>query len=149
MNTSIESLTRNQIRKLISDSGLPKFRASQLLDWLYKKGVSSYEEMTNLPQSLRSQLAFEYPFNKPELIDRQISKDGTRKYLFRFDERRVAETVGLLFKPIWLRNGVRLLRHRASGLLGESSDWRDRRSNHSSSKRLLSTSFEYRCHGTR
>lgn len=95
MNTSIESLTRNQIRKLISDSGLPKFRANQLLDWLYKKGISSYEEMTNLPQSLRSQLAFEYPLNKPKLIDRQISKDGTRKYLFRFDEKRVAETVGI------------------------------------------------------
>ena len=72
MNTSIESLTRNQIRKLISNSGLPKFRANQLLDWLYKKGVSSYEEMTNLPQSLRSQLAFEYPLNKPKLIGRQI-----------------------------------------------------------------------------
>jgi len=62
--------------------GEKKFRAEQLWDWLYRKRVTSFEEMTNLPKSLIEQLQEEFTF--PVLNERikQQSTDGTRKFLF-------------------------------------------------------------------
>lgn len=74
---------------------MPAFRANQLLDWLYVKGVSSYDEMTNMPKAVREQFAEAYPLHVPEIVDKQVSVDGSRKYLLEFYDGVVVETVGL------------------------------------------------------
>lgn len=75
--------------------GQPKFRAQQLAEWLYQRHVCSYDEMTNLPAALRAQLAERFPLTTPTVVDRQVSNDGTRKYLLEFDDDIRVETVAI------------------------------------------------------
>ena len=69
------------------------FRAGQIFSWLHRSLVENYDEMTNLPKSLREKLS-EYPLNIPETVTVQKSeKDGTRKYLFRLNDGNLIESV--------------------------------------------------------
>lgn len=95
MPTPIKSLSLDEIRNVCTQLGQPSFRAKQLIDWLFVKQTSTYEEMTNLPQSLRDELAKEYPLLSADLIDQQESRDGTRKYCFEFYDRARVEAVGI------------------------------------------------------
>lgn len=92
----IKALSRDEIRDVVTEElGLPKFRANQIIQWIYGKGVSSYDEMTNLPAALRSQLAKSYPLFAPVVRKRQVSNDGTRKYLIAFADGSTVEAVGI------------------------------------------------------
>lgn len=73
----------------------PSFRAQQLTEWLYQRHVSSYDEMTNLPAALRAVLSERFPLTMPEIVNRQVSRDGTRKYLIEFDDGIRVETVAI------------------------------------------------------
>jgi 23S rRNA (adenine2503-C2)-methyltransferase len=73
----------------------PAYRATQLLQWLYMRSVSSYTEMTNLPATLRARLAADEPLVTPEVLRRQVSQDGTRKYLLRLADGACVEAVGI------------------------------------------------------
>ncbi len=95
MKTPVKSLTQSQLVEALKNEGLPSFRSKQLISWLYLKGVSSYDEMTNLPKATRTALAEDYPLFNPTVIDKQVSQDGTRKYLLQFHDSIVAETVGI------------------------------------------------------
>ena len=91
--TNLKSLTIEEIQLILKELGQPAFRAKQVFSWLHK-GVRSYEEMTNLPQSLRTALAEKYPICAPEVIRKQESKlDGTIKYLWRLADGNCVETV--------------------------------------------------------
>ena len=91
--TNLKSLTIEEIQSILKELGQPAFRAKQVFSWLHK-GVRSYEEMTNLPQSLRTALAEKYPICAPEVIRKQESKlDGTIKYLWRLADGNCVETV--------------------------------------------------------
>ncbi len=93
MNKQIKSMTLAEISQILKDLGQPSFRAKQVYTWLHK-GVRSYEEMTNLPKSLRDQLAEQYPFYIPKVIRKQESaKDGTIKYLWELSDGNCVETV--------------------------------------------------------
>ena len=70
----------------IKELDLPAFRARQIAQWVYGKGAASYDEMTNLSRSLRERLAVELPLYTPRIVDRQISRDGTRKYIVAFHD---------------------------------------------------------------
>lgn len=95
MNTPIKKLTRKEIADHFKEDGLPKFRSKQAIEWIYKRGASSYDEMSNISKELRAKLAEEYPLYQPTVTDRQVSKDGTRKYLLGFEGGYSAETVGI------------------------------------------------------
>lgn len=95
MERAFKSMDIEEVRESLASFKLPKFRATQILDWVYAKNVGSYDEMTNLPQSMRTQLADSFPLYKPQVINRQISQDSSRKYLFEFHDGSVAESVGL------------------------------------------------------
>lgn len=95
METDIRTYTLDQLENLAKELGQPKFRGKQLQEWLHKKRVTSYEDMTNLPKSFRTQLAESYPLNSAEVIDFQASSDGTRKYVIRFSDGCLVETVGM------------------------------------------------------
>lgn len=79
----------------MKELGQPSFRAQQLTEWLYQRHASSYDEMTNLPAALRAALSERFPLTTPEIMNRQVSRDGTRKYLIEFDDGIRVETVAI------------------------------------------------------
>ncbi|MGJ8564744.1 MAG: 23S rRNA (adenine(2503)-C(2))-methyltransferase RlmN [Alphaproteobacteria bacterium] len=60
-----------------------RMRASQIFQWVYNFGVRDWEQMTNIAAPMREKLAEVFTLERPEIVERQISKDGTRKYLIR------------------------------------------------------------------
>ena len=93
MSKNLKSMTAPEIGELLKELGQPAFRAKQVFAWLHK-GVVSYEEMTNLPQSLRNRLAEQYPICPPKVLRKQESKkDGTIKYLWELSDGNCVETV--------------------------------------------------------
>ena len=90
---NLKSMTLPEIGAVLKELGQPAFRAKQVYSWLHK-GVRSYEEMTNLPKSLREALAEKYPLYTPVPVRRQESKkDGTIKYLWQLSDGNCVETV--------------------------------------------------------
>ena len=89
----IKSMTVQEIEAVLKELGQPAFRAKQVFSWLHK-GVSSYEEMSNLPNALRQILTEQYPLYIPKILRRQESqKDGTVKYLWQLEDGNCVETV--------------------------------------------------------
>lgn len=105
---SLAGLTRPQIRDaLIEHAGVDekkaKMRADQLWRWIYHYGVTSFDEMTNVSKDLRAVLAREFTLARPKLLERQVSVDGTRKYLIELAPGVECETV---FIPDVARSGA-------------------------------------------
>jgi len=93
MKDHLKSMTLPEIGAVLKALGQPAFRSKQVFSWLHK-GVRSYGEMTNLPQTLRSALEAQYPINPPEVARKQQSqKDGTIKYLWELSDGNCVETV--------------------------------------------------------
>ena len=93
MNANLKSMTVPEIGALLKEMGQPAFRAKQIYIWLHK-GVTSYDEMTNLPKALREILAENYPINAPAVVRKQESqRDGTIKYLWQLSDGNCVETV--------------------------------------------------------
>lgn len=99
MEQSIKTYSLAQLEQLMLDMGQPKFRAMQIAQWLYGRHASSYDEMTDLSKSLREQLAVSHPFSTLTMIDRQISRDKTRKYVFECEDGQRVETVAMPSVP--------------------------------------------------
>lgn len=95
MHTTLKQFTLNELQELLLTEGEKKFRATQIFDWLYKQHASSYDEMRNISQRTKSILAKQYPFTYPSLVHKQVSADGTRKYLLRLFDDVLVETVGI------------------------------------------------------
>ena len=92
--TAIDNLDLKGLEKLCEREGLKPFRASQLYQWIHKKGASSFSEMSNISKDLRAELAEKYSFTTLELIGRQASKlDGSVKYLFGLEDGNRVESV--------------------------------------------------------
>lgn len=91
----IKTYRLDQLEHLVKDLGQPKFRAKQLYEWFHVHHVDSYDAMTNLPRSLRAKLAEECPLASSRIYDKQISEDGTRKYVIELVDGQRAETVGI------------------------------------------------------
>jgi len=90
-------LTRDQLRDVLVEAGTPekqaKMRVGQIWQWLYQKGVRDFDAMTNLAKGYRADLAERFVIALPEVVTRQISDDGTRKYLVRIAGGHEVETV--------------------------------------------------------
>ena len=91
----IRGLSPEELSELTSELGQPAFRAKQLKEWIFDKNVCSFEDMTNLPKSFRESLAERFSFNTPVEVMKQVSKDGSRKYLLQFSDGVAVETVGM------------------------------------------------------
>ena len=93
MSINLKSMTQQEIGAVLKELGQPTFRAKQVYTWLHK-GVRSYDEMSNLPKTLRDALSQQYPICAPEVVRKQESqKDGTIKYLWRLSDGNCVETV--------------------------------------------------------
>ena len=90
-------LTRTQLRDALIEVGTPekqaKMRQGQVWQWLYEKGVREFELMSNLAKDYRAKLAEHFVIELPEVVSRQVSEDGTRKYLVRIAGGHEVETV--------------------------------------------------------
>jgi 23S rRNA (adenine2503-C2)-methyltransferase len=86
-------LERPAIERALLDLGEPAFRGRQLYAWLYKKRARSFEAMSNLKKQLRRRLESAFELRWPLLAERQLSYDGTRKYLFRLPDGATIESV--------------------------------------------------------
>ena len=91
--TDIKSMTREELGAAFAAMGQPRFRAGQVFAWLHR-GVRSFDEMTDLPEALREQLAGQYELTAPAVARKQVSaKDGTIKYLWRLGDGHCVESV--------------------------------------------------------
>jgi len=86
-------MDREGLSELVSEMGEPAFRAKQLYNWIYARGVRSFDEMTNLSKAFRARLAESYRLDRPEVSVHQKSTDGTEKWLLRYEDGNEAETV--------------------------------------------------------
>ena len=90
---NIKSMMLPEVTAAVKELGQPAFRGKQVYTWLHK-GVRSYEEMTNLPKTLRDVLAEKYPICAPKVVRKQeSSRDGTIKYLWELSDGNCVETV--------------------------------------------------------
>lgn len=90
---SIFSLDIKDWQDWLVEHKQPKFRAAQIFDWLYKKRVSSIEEMSNLPKDLKASLSEHFDFTTLSERKKQVASDGTTKFLFELADGNLIETV--------------------------------------------------------
>ena len=96
--TDIKSMNMEELKELMVQIGEKPFRAKQIYGWLHEHLVTSYDEMANIPKSLKEKLK-DYPITVLEELDVQTSKvDGTRKYLFRLSDGNMIESVLMRYK---------------------------------------------------
>ncbi len=95
MAASIKTYSLSELETIIADYGLPRFRAKQLHQWLHSHHAKSYDDMTNLPKTLRENLAHDFPLSTMEVVEKQLSQDGTRKYVVRATDGELVEMVGI------------------------------------------------------
>lgn len=94
----IKSMTPEEIAAYLKELGQPAFRAKQVFRWLYR-GVSSFEEMSDLPKALRQKLAESCQLTPPTVARKQVSaRDGTIKYLWQLSDGNCIETVLMRYK---------------------------------------------------
>ncbi|MEN8891470.1 23S rRNA (adenine(2503)-C(2))-methyltransferase RlmN [Planktotalea arctica] len=95
--TNLVGLTREGMRLALIDAGTPekqaKMRVGQIWQWIYQWGKRDFEEMTNLSKAFRLELAEKFVIAVPEVVTRQVSEDGTRKYLVKIAGGHEVEVV--------------------------------------------------------
>jgi len=94
---NLVGLTRAQMRDVLIECGTPekqaKMRVGQIWQWIYEKGVRDFAVMSNLAKTYRAELAEHFVIEVPEVVSKQVSLDGTRKYLMRIAGGHEVETV--------------------------------------------------------
>lgn len=94
-NQPILNLSLQQLNELLNSVGEKPFRARQVAEWLYLHHAPSYDAMTNLSKSLREKLAAVAPLVRSRIVEKQVSADGTCKYLIEHSDGVCVEAVGL------------------------------------------------------
>jgi 23S rRNA (adenine2503-C2)-methyltransferase len=94
---NLVGLTRDAMRDTLITHGTPekqaKMRVGQIWQWIYEKGISDFDAMTNLAKPYRAELSQHFTVARPEIVSKQVSLDGTRKYLMRIAGGHEVETV--------------------------------------------------------
>lgn len=100
-NIDLRSLSVEELTEQLSSRGFPAFRAKQIRQWL-DKGVSDFEQMTNIPKDLRLVLSELYTVPTVTVLRKLVSEiDGTIKYLFGLDDGETVESVLMNYKHGW------------------------------------------------
>lgn len=91
------SATLEQLTSWCQNNGIPTFRAQQIIEWVYRKGVVHWEKMTNISKELRTQLQKDWSFPSSELVRIIDSADGeTYKFLWKLSDGSLVESVLIL-----------------------------------------------------
>ena len=97
--TDIKSMTLTELQEQMEQLGEKSFRAKQLYEWMHVKLARSFEEMSNLPRSLRDKCKAQYEYTAVNEVRMQESAiDGTRKYLFELADGSLVESVFMRYK---------------------------------------------------
>src|SRR5687767_2921524 len=99
MVVDVKSLTREELAARFGQWGQPNYRVDQLLEWLYARRASTWEEMSNLPKVLREQLRNAFTLTALELVRKQGSDDTTQKFLWRLADHSLIESVLIPANP--------------------------------------------------
>ena len=86
-------MSRDALGEVVAELGERPYRARQLFEWLYQRRARDLDALSDLPRGLRSSLAERFSLRWPEIAERSLSFDGTRKYLFRLDGGATIESV--------------------------------------------------------
>lgn len=94
---NLVGLSREDLRTVLIENGTPekqaKMRAGQIWQWIYQWGVRDFTQMTNLGKAYRDELDAKFEARIPEVVSKQVSEDGTRKYLVRINGGHEVEVV--------------------------------------------------------
>lgn len=93
MTTNILSLTKSELEREIINLGDKPYRATQIWQWLYKKGIFDFAKMSNINQKTRDLLNQKFIITLPEVSSRQNSTDGTIKFLVKYPDKSEVEAV--------------------------------------------------------
>ena len=91
--TNLLGLSREEISTALTALDVERYRADQIYGWIYARGETDFEAMTNLSKNLRSRLQDAFRIDRPGITADQQSVDGTRKWLLGFEDGNAAETV--------------------------------------------------------
>ena len=114
-------LNTAELEELMREMGEGAFRGRQIGEWIYRRGATSFEDMTNLSRDLRARLQAEHEITFPPIAARHESADGSTKLLLQMSDAERIETVRsalpatserVRFVAGRLRDGLRFLRHR-------------------------------------
>ncbi|PST18041.1 23S rRNA (adenine(2503)-C(2))-methyltransferase RlmN [Rhizobium sp. JAB6] len=94
---SLIGMTREEMGAALKEKGVAdkqiKMRVSQLWNWIYVRGVSDFDSMANVSKDMREMLKTHFTIARPEIVEEQVSNDGTRKWLLRFPPRGAGRPV--------------------------------------------------------
>ena len=93
MIKNLTHFTKQELEAGLANLGEKPFRAKQIWNWIYARGVKSFEEMTNISQEMRQKLSENFSLSRPEISKDLTSFDGTRKWLVKFEDGREVEVV--------------------------------------------------------
>ncbi len=107
MKPTILDMTKTELSQRIT----PPFRAKQIFQWIYARYVDDFHAMKNIPQSLRDTLSAEYDIMPLHILNKEVSRDGTIKYLFALRDGKTVESVLLRMKAAEYDSDGTLLHH--------------------------------------
>ncbi|MFN7126961.1 MAG: 23S rRNA (adenine(2503)-C(2))-methyltransferase RlmN [Allorhizobium sp.] len=94
---SLLGLDREELGEALRGRGVPekqiKMRVAQIWNWLYVRGISDFDHMANVSKDMREMLKTHFTIARPEIVEEQVSNDGTRKWLLRFPPRGAGRPV--------------------------------------------------------
>ena len=96
----LSGLERAGLEALFRGAEVPAFHARQVFRWIHKRGVTDFDAMTDLSRDLRAQLAARFTIDTPKLVGRDVSSDGTQKFLFELADGRRIESVFIPDTPV-------------------------------------------------
>src|SRR3954469_11257877 len=89
----LAGLELHELEHQLEDRGIPAFHARQLYRWIFKRGVTDFELMTDLSKVLRTRLREEFALTTPVVVSDELSVDGTRKFVLRLADGKRIESV--------------------------------------------------------
>ncbi len=89
----IRNLSYRELTQYLEKIGEKPFRGTQVFEWIYKKGVSSFDQMRNLPEGFRQRLQKDFSLPALKIVQEKTSKDGTKKFLFELHDHEKIEAV--------------------------------------------------------
>ena len=91
--TNLLGLSKTELKLILVKNNLPKFRADQLWNWIYRSGTTNFDFMTNISKDLRATLSNLFYIWRPKILTSNKSEDGTIKWLLKLDDGNEIETV--------------------------------------------------------
>ena len=94
---SIYDLTLNDLKKYLEINGFKPFHAKQIFRWIYDKRIDDFNQMSDISKTMIEKLSQDFYFDTLKLETKQVSKDGTEKYLFSLKDGALIESVLMIF----------------------------------------------------